>query len=140
MKPMIFRPFEPAFRSLFDSFFDTLPGTDGGYTLPAVNVRHTPQAWFLEIAAPGLAKDDFKVAVEQGVLTVSAEKRQGEEDQTDQYTRREFRYTSFRRSFSLPEGVREEDIKASCKDGVLTLELPRRNAEPEQKGRIIEIA
>ena len=140
MKPMIFRPFEPAFRSLFDSFFDTLPGTDGTYSVPAVNVRHTPQAWFLEVAAPGLTKDDFKVAVEQGVLTVTAEKRQGEEDKTDQYTRREFRYVSFRRSFTLPEGVREEDIKATCKDGVLTLELPRQQAEPERNGRAIEIA
>lgn len=137
---MIFRPFEPAFRSLFDSFIDTLPGTEAAYSTPAVNVRQTPEAWFLEVAAPGLSREDFKVAVEQGQLNVSAEKRQGQEDQTDQYTRREFRYTSFKRSFTLPEGVREEDIKATCKDGVLTLELPRRKAEPEQKGRVIEIA
>jgi HSP20 family protein len=132
----------PGFRSLFDDFFRPLPGfreEEDFMTMPAVNVRETENHYHLEVAAPGLNKEDFKVAVDNGILTVSAEKRKSAEDKTDNYTRREFHYASFRRSFQLPEGVKEEDIKASYANGVLTLDLPRLKAAPEVKGRTIEI-
>jgi HSP20 family protein len=142
MKPTVFRPLLPGFRSLFDEFLRPMPGfreEEDLMSMPAVNVRETETHFHLEVAAPGLCKEDFKVTVENGVLTVSAEKRKSGEDKTDNYTRREFRYASFRRSFQMPEGVREEDIKASYTNGVLVLDLPRHPAAPETKGRAIEI-
>lgn len=132
----------PGFRSLFDDFFRPLSGfreEEDFMTMPAVNVRETESHYHLEVAAPGLQKEDFKVAVDNGILTVSAEKRKSAEDKTDHYTRREFRYASFQRSFHLPEGVKEEDIKASYANGVLTLDLPRVAPTPVVKGRTIEI-
>jgi HSP20 family protein len=73
------------------------------------------------------------------VLTISAEKQKSAEDKTDHYTRREFHYASFKRSFQLPDGVKEADIKATYKDGVLNLELPPVEEKKLEKGRTIEI-
>ncbi len=142
MKPSVFRPFPPVFRGLFDDFFKPASGyndTGDFLTMPAVNVKQENGAYHLEVAAPGLNKEDFHVSVENGVLTVSAEKQKSAEDKTDHYTRREFHYASFKRSFQLPDGVKEADIKATYKDGVLNLELPPVEEKKLEKGRTIEI-
>jgi HSP20 family protein len=95
-------------------------------TLPAVNVKETDTAYELEVAAPGLSKDDFKIDVEGQTLTISAEKETKEEEKKDTYSRKEFSYSSFKRSFNLPERTVETDkITAKYTDGVLQLYIPK---------------
>lgn len=141
MKPVVFRPISPVFRSFFDDFFRPVNGESESefLTMPAVNVRESDAHFHLEVAAPGMQKSDFNVTVENGVLTVSAEKQHSAEDKADNYTRREFHYASFKRSFQLPEGVEEKDIKAAYKDGVLTLDLPKNEKTKIQSARTISI-
>lgn len=116
-------------------------------SLPAVNIQETADAFDIQVAAPGMKKDDFDIDVTDGTLTISAEtksesedKSEGDDEKGGGYHRREFSYSSFQRRFQLPDNVREEDIKASYEDGILKLELPK--LEPEEqapKSRRIEI-
>lgn len=92
---------------------------------PAVNVEETDKEYRIEVAAPGLEKDDMKVSVEDGVLTISSEKEAENEEKKENYIRREFGYTSFRRSFTLPDEVNAEKISAKHKNGVLQVVLPK---------------
>jgi HSP20 family protein len=125
----------PAIPSLLDDFFgrDWLDSTlnnwkTTGATLPAVNVRETNNEFLIEVAAPGMKRDDFKVELENNVLTISSERedRMEENDQEGNYTRREFSYQSFLRSFSLPQDkVRGEEIAAKYTDGVLHVTIPK---------------
>ncbi|OCX53910.1 hypothetical protein BEL04_06415 [Mucilaginibacter sp. PPCGB 2223] len=93
--------------------------------LPAVNVRETKNHYELEFAVPGFKKDDFKVETENGVLTISAETKDEENYKKEEYTRQEFSYASFTRTFNLPDDVIEDNIKANYHNGVLTLELKK---------------
>ena len=77
-------------------------------TVPSVNIRETDKEFFVELAAPGLNKKDFKIAIENGMLTISAEKKLEKEEKEKEFTRKEFSYTNFSRSFMLPENVNEE--------------------------------
>lgn len=139
------------FPSVFDNFFadldslfaDRRPAMGQVSSAAAVNIRETEAAFHLEVAAPGLQKEDFAIEVDAGKLTISAERKMENEetDQEGRYTRREFSYQSFKRSFSLPENqVKEEDIKATYTDGVLHIELPKQTEEEQSRSRRIEIA
>ncbi|MEI5579364.1 Hsp20/alpha crystallin family protein, partial [Streptomyces brasiliscabiei] len=86
---------------------------------PAVNVSETDKNYEIEVAAPGMKKDDFKVKVENGAIHISAERKEEKEEKQKNYTRQEYSYNSFSRSFTLPEDVKEDDIKAQYEDGVL---------------------
>jgi HSP20 family protein len=93
---------------------------------PSVNIIENDGLFKLEVAAPGLAKEDFKINVEDKVLTVSAEKKvDSETKEGDKILRREFGYTNFKRSFTLPENVNVTDIKAVYENGVLNVHLPK---------------
>lgn len=120
--------------SLLSDFFDddrlTSPWLRG--SLPAVNVKEMDKSFEVEVAAPGFNKKDFSISVDNGLLTVSAEIKQEKEQKEDNYTRREFGYTSFSRSFSLPVNTNEEDIKAKYEDGILKLSIAKKN-QPEAK-------
>lgn len=108
---------------------------------PAVNVRESDKAFTVEVAAPGLAKEDFNVELNENVLTVSCAKQEQKEDKAEQYTRREFGYFSFKRSFALPENmVAVDKIEAKYENGILVLLLPKRVAEPQAQKRLISIA
>lgn len=105
-----------------------------GTGIPAVNVSETDEAFQLELAAPGKAKEDFKVEIENGTLCISSEEEEANESENKNYTRKEYSYSSFNRSFSLPENVIEEEIAAKYEDGVLKLTLPKSvPAQPEKK-------
>jgi len=94
----------------------------------------------IEVAAPGLNKEDFNVSLNEGVLTVSSEKEHKDEEDKGDYKCREFYYTSFRRSFNLPSNVDEENIKAKHENGVLYIELPKTEEQKEEdQGKKIEI-
>ena len=129
---------------LMDEFFgkdlaNDVMSNQRGVNVPAVNVKETEQDYKIEVAAPGLEKDDFDVNIDNGVLTVSSEKEHKDEDKQDDYVRREFSYTSFQRSFTLPDSVDEEGIKASHDKGVLTISLPKKEEEKKKETKRIEI-
>lgn len=106
--------------------------------VPAVNVAETDQAYYIEIAAPGLDKKDFKINVDKDVLTISAEKKTETQNEDKKYSKREYSYTSFARSFTLPEGVDHQKISANYKDGVLNLEINKKE-EARSVSRLIEV-
>jgi HSP20 family protein len=111
-----------------DNFLPKFFNWDSGVKvagLPAVNVEETDKEYRIEVAAPGLEKNDLKIAVNDGVLTVSSEKKTENEEKDDKYIRREFGYTSFSRAFTLPEGINSDDIRASHKNGVLNISIPK---------------
>ena len=95
--------------------------------LPAVNISEDDKSFCVDIVAPGFKKDDFKVNVEDDMLTISAEAKseKTEEDKKKQYTRREYSHSSFTRSFKLPENAKDDTISADFKDGILKLTIPK---------------
>jgi HSP20 family protein len=95
-------------------------------TMPAVNITEKGDHYNVAVAAPGLKKDDFKIDLEGNMLTISAEKEEKKEEGDDKFTRKEYSYTSFCRSFTLPEDVKPQDIDARYEDGILNLTLPRK--------------
>ena len=107
---------------------DLFPNFEQNWSLtPAVNIIEGNQEFLVEVAAPGLNKDDFKVNVEKNILEISAVKKEETETKVQKYLRKEFSYSEFRRTFSLPSYVDAENIKASHKDGVLTVEIPKKD-------------
>ncbi|MCS6904805.1 MAG: Hsp20/alpha crystallin family protein [Bacteroidia bacterium] len=140
----------PSFPTLFDEFFGrdffdsaTLNFLRTGNTLPAVNVKETDDAFHLEVAAPGMAKEDFKIEVDNNILTISSEKesQKEEKDEKGNYTRREFSYQSFRRSFTLPERIVDVDkIGAKYVDGILHISIPKKEEAKPKPAKKIDIA
>ena len=129
--------------SWLSNFFDNDKFFDSDWmkklSMPAVNVKETEKAFELEVAAPGLSKKDFMVTAEGGVLTVSSESKQEKEEKEKDYTRKEFNYSSFSRSFTLPENVSEEDIKASYEDGILKLSIAKKVISQSKMKKAIEV-
>lgn len=123
-------------RNLMDDFF----GKETGINMPAVNIVEGKDNFKIELAAPGLDKNDFKINVDGNVLTVSSEKKEEKKEDDKKYMRREFSYSSFSRSFTLPDSVHEDKINANHKDGVLTIEIPKRDEAKEKPAREIKIS
>jgi HSP20 family protein len=94
--------------------------------IPSVNVSEDEKKFEIEFAAPGMRKADFKVSVENGVLTVSAERKEEKEEKKKNYTRQEYSFNSFSRSFNLPENAKDDDIKANYEDGMLRLYIAKK--------------
>ena len=137
---LIRRTSNPLFPSLLDEFFgsDTpFSGLSNRFHVPSVNISETDTNFELALAAPGKTRKDFNVELDDHVLTVSSESKHEDESMTDQYTRREFRYDNFQRSFRLPETVDTAGIKAKYDNGILTITLPKHEeAIPEPKKQI----
>ena len=107
---------------------------------PAVNIIEDEQNFKVEVAAPGLSKEHFKVHVEKNILEISAEKTEEEEVENKNYIRREFSYGEFRRTFSLPSSVDAEKINATHNDGVLIVEIPKKDEAKINPRKQIDIA
>lgn len=121
------------FPTLFDDFFKPWNDLfDNGRTwgraatMPAVNIVENKDEYKIALAAPGLKREDFSIDVENRMVTISAEKEEKKEARDERYARREYNYTSFSRSFTLPEDVKLEAIEAKYEDGVLQLMLPKK--------------
>ena len=97
-----------------------------GRNMPAVNIKETEKNYEVELAVPGYDKKDFEISIDNGLLTVSAEKSEETEKKEDNYTRREFGFSSFSRSFNLPTNINEENVDAKYSDGVLTLTIAKK--------------
>ncbi|MBK6931027.1 MAG: Hsp20/alpha crystallin family protein [Saprospirales bacterium] len=108
-------------------------------TVPAVNVTENKKEYTLEVAAPGFKKEDFKLEVKNGYLLISGETKMEEAKEEEKYTRREFRFSSFTRSFALPENVREEDIQARYNDGILMIMIPKSKVEKAELIKTISV-
>lgn len=113
-----------------------------GSNVPAVNIKETENEYVVELAAPGKKKEDFQIEVDDNVLTIFSEAKSENEkkENNGKYTRREFSYSSFKRSFTLPDSVNDKNIKATYEDGVLNITLPKHvEALPKPK-RMIDIS
>jgi HSP20 family protein len=110
-------------------------------SLPAVNVKETIDEFVIELAAPGMDKKDFKVNFKNNVITISSEKENNKEEKNENYTRREFSYQSFQRSFTVPENaVLSDKIEAKYNNGILHVTLPKREEVKPQPEREIKIS
>ena len=134
----------PMWSSWFDEFFNRdLPSVftsnfNTGITLPKVNIREDKDSYFVDMAVPGLKKNDFQIDLDNQELSISAEIDDYQE--SGEHLRREFGYSSFKRSFSLPETVNEDKIKAEYRDGILSIHLPKKEEAKQKPARTIKIS
>ena len=132
--------------SLFDDFFDRewpsvfSQNFNTGMSLPMVNIKETAEDYFVEMAVPGLKKSDFNIVLDNQVLSISTETEEQKDLKEDNYTRREFGYASFKRSFTLPETVDEGKIKAKYDEGILSINLPKKEEAKQKPARSIKIS
>jgi len=117
-------PFVNSFLRDFNNDLFTAETKSRG-DIPAVNIIEEEKQFVLELAVPGMKKEDFKINLENQVLTISKEEKEEKEEKKENYSRREFYFNSFSRSFSLPKIVVADKIKADYKDGILMLSLPK---------------
>jgi HSP20 family protein len=132
------------FPTVFDEFMnsDLMPRTKTTTTAPAVNVKEDEKAYTMEVAAPGIKKEYCRVSLnEDGNLCIAIENKMEhkEEDKKQHYLRREFSYSNYQQSYSLPEDVVKDKIAASVADGILTIILPKQQQEAKVS-KTIEIA
>jgi HSP20 family protein len=120
--PVVFEDFFKPWNEWFDN--NSFWGKNS--KVPAVNIRDTKENYLVSLAVPGFKKEDFKIDVEGNILTISSEKEDSKEEKKEKYTRKEYNYASFSRSFTLPENVKQENIDAAYKDGILELTLPKK--------------
>ena len=115
--------------------------SDTNTTIPAVNIKETAENYEVEVAAPGMAKDDFKIELDGNMITISSEKaNQREERENERYSQKEFSYQSFQRTFNLQKDVVDIDnIEAKYENGLLKLVIPKKE-EVKQKPRLIQIS
>ena len=130
--------------SLFDRFFSNdvfnRDYSETNTTLPSVNIKETEDKFGVEVAVPGFNKKDFNIELNNNELTISSEKEEKHEDKVgERYTRREFSYQSFKRSFTLPDSVDGEKISAKYTNGVLHVDIPKREEAKPKPARQIDI-
>lgn len=139
------RTVNPFFNSLFaDDFFTPFfakPAKAVNHSkLPAINIKEEDGNYTVEVAAPGMSKEDFKIEVEKDILSISAESKVSEEKTEKGYTYKEFGYSQFKRSFSLDkETMNLESISANYKDGILSLHIPKLEKAPKEQKTLIDI-
>ena len=133
----------PAFTSLWEDLMNKdLLEWDGdlGLTNPSVNVKETDKDFNIELAAPGMKKEDFKIELKNNVLTISSEQKEEHEEKSEgKYLRREFSYKAFQRSFALPENSEKDSIKATYTDGILKINLAKKYVEPVITAKKIQV-
>lgn len=131
--------------SFFDDFltrdlFDWSGWTENGSTVPRVNIVESGDDFRVEVAAPGMRKDDFHISLDNGMLTISSEIQNEESNEEQNYLRREFSYQAFKRSFYLPNTVEADKIKATYKDGLLRLAIPKKEEAKKKPVKTIAIS
>lgn len=129
----------PNFTDVFDTFFnDTFFNDRMTVRVPAANISESDNHYHVELAAPGLRKEDFKLNLDRNVLNISVEKQNEHNNEQKNYNKREFSYSSWVRSFTLPESANAEQIEATYTDGVLKIDIAKRE-EAKAVRRQIEI-
>ena len=132
--------------SVFDDFFKPWnEWFDNGGSLgrvmkvPAVNITEQKNEYLVSLAAPGLRKENFKIDVDGNMLTISSEKEESKEEKDKKFNRKEYSYSSFSRSFTLPEEINKEKIEAKYEDGVLKISLPRKEEAKKPAAKTIAV-
>ncbi len=137
----------PSFSNLFGDFFDkafsdwsstnfSLTNT----TLPAVNIKESKDDYLVSMAVPGMSKKDFKLDLSDNILTITSEKKDEKKEEDKNYTRREYSYQSFSRSFTLPKNVvNDEKISAKYENGELKILIPKKEEAKPKKPKLISI-
>jgi HSP20 family protein len=136
----------PSVRSVFSDLFDTERFFENDFLpkrflakVPAANVKEDDQKFEIELAAPGFSKDEIKINLEHNVLEISAEQKHEKKEEKKNYTRKEFNYNSFSRSFQLPEGINTDSINADYKEGILKLILPKKEVAKASNKKEIKL-
>jgi HSP20 family protein len=132
-----YRPLDRFFRNDFMNLWDSELDT-----VPSINIMEEKNAYRVEMAAPGLTKEDFNIDVDRNMLTISSEKESEKKeggDGKENYSRREYNYSSFSRSLSLPENVDTSRITASYKDGILNLSIPKKEEAQQKASQRIKV-
>lgn len=127
---------------VFNDFFENEWLAKPRLSMPAVNIKETPTEFSVELAAPGLTKDDYSVSINddnQLVISVKKEEKKEEKDDQGKYLRREFAYTQFQKMLILPDNIEREKIEAKAENGVLTVVLPKKESLPPVGKKQIEV-
>lgn len=134
--PLFFDDFFKPWNEWFEN-----AGTAWGRTMtvPAVNITENKNDYLVSLAVPGMKKDDFKIDIDGNMLTISCEKEESKEEKDKKFTRKEYNYSSFSRSFTLPDEVNKEKIEARYEDGVLKLALPRKEEAKKPAAKQIAV-
>lgn len=143
MKTLVRRPRNTwnEFPLTFDDLFNDWNSGSTRSHLPAVNISEDSDQYKVEVNAPGFSKEDFKIHIENNTLTISVEKKMENVEKVEKFTRKEFEYRSFERSFKLPKDhVNETNISANYESGILKLGLPKAEEVKPKPARVIEIA
>lgn len=128
--------------SVFNDFFGNEWIAKASASMPAVNIKETPTEYTVDIAAPGLTKDDFKVKVNddnQLVVTVQKKTEKEDKDEKGKYLRREFGYTEFQQTMILPDNIEKDKIQAKAENGVLSIDIPKKPVAPSEGSKDIEV-
>lgn len=133
--PLVFDDFFKPWNEWFDN--DNL--WNRTMNVPAVNITEQKDAYMVSLAAPGLKKEDFTIDVEGNMLTISSKKEERTEETDKKFTRKEYSYSSFSRSFTLPEEINMEKIDAKYENGILNISLPRTEAAKKTSAKHIAV-
>lgn len=136
------------FKDNFPSFIDEFLNGEfnhsnrnafsNGVSLPAVNVKEKENSFVVEVASPGMKKEDFKIELDNNILEISSEYQDEVKNENEKFSRREFKYASFKRSFKLPELIDAENISANYENGILNISIPKKE-EVKPKSKLIAI-
>lgn len=126
--------------SLFNTFFGDENAFRAPVSRPAVNVKETDDAFELSIAAPGLKKDDFKINLHNRNLTISSEVKEKHEEENENFSRKEFSFSSFTRSFFLPKSANEDAVQATYEDGILKVTIAKKEEAKAKEPKLIAVS
>jgi HSP20 family protein len=130
----------PMFNELFNDFFEGVVNNSVKSFNPSVNIIETDENFKLALAAPGFKREEFKIQVENDLLSISAEKKEEHTEKNEKYNRREFTFSSFKRSFTLPEFTDAEKVSAQYENGIMTLLIPKKEEAKPKPAREIQIS
>lgn len=130
--------FPSRISDLFDEMMSDFPTKTDRISDPSINVKETDTNHQIQVSAPGYKKENFKIDIDENVLTISNEFKEEKTNENEKWSRKEFRCSSFRRSFYLPENLKTEDIQAKYEDGILYIDIPKQE-KIVSKSRTIEI-
>ena len=130
---------KPVFTSLIDDLFLNQDWSQINTTVPAANIIEADDHFNIVLAAPGKKKSDFKIELDEGVLTISSEIETKSTEKEGSFTRKEFGYSAFKRSFNIPDTVVADKISANYKEGILTVSLPKKEEALPQPKKLISI-
>ncbi|MEO9570052.1 MAG: Hsp20/alpha crystallin family protein [Polaribacter sp.] len=133
----------PVLPNVFTDFirdWSTSNFSDTNTTLPAVNIKENKNEFLVDVAVPGMKKEDFKIDLDNEILTISSEKTINNENTDEKYTKKEYSYLSFKRSFTLPKGIVDIDkINATYKNGELKITIPKLEEAKPKPVKLIEV-